>query len=352
MSVITVCKIENDFLDLENKIRKLKVLCDSLTFRMTIKESIKLLLSIFKLTENKKNLFGKKIASELLINITSFLSYDCRLSCQYICKSWNEILQGNLAKKILLPIPKGFFHHSILHLNFSPKRIVKVKNNIYTSGSDAACKIDIERFEQIIDKDTIFYDYISSSNDNYICVGYLDKLVIYSLDSKLTNEILVKESQGSAICNDKIYIATNNKFYIYNFGGKLINLWDLVDNSNRRQQSRQIALSNNRIYMVDTSFNCIKKFSPEGKLIKSWGSFGDQHGEFKNPWGITIYRDIIFVVDTGNKRIQAFNCHGDFVFQYKCVDVTDMADIIIKDDYIYVNDWKTTCITKLKLIYY
>lgn len=85
--------------------------------------------------------------------------------------------------------------------------------------------------------------------------------------------------------------------------------------------------------------------------LRSWGSFGEEAGNFRYPWGITIYRGIVFITDSQNKRIQAFTQYGKYILETKCERSKDMADIVIVDDYIYVNDWEKCYLIKFKLIY-
>lgn len=61
----------------------------------------------------------------------------------------------------------------------------------------------------------------------------------------------------------------------------------------------------------------IHKFSPEGRLIFSWGEPGDQPGQFHVPHGIAVDRHgKVWVADRENSRIQCFTPNGDFVDQW------------------------------------
>lgn len=91
-------------------------------------------------------------------------------------------------------------------------------------------------------------------------------------------------------------------------------------------------------------------FSYEGKYLRSWGE-QQQLWKIQRSWGIAIYKNIIFIVDTSNRRIQAFTCTGKFIFEYKCKKFLDMANIIIVHDYIFVNDWTSDYIIRFKLTY-
>jgi len=50
-------------------------------------------------------------------------------------------------------------------------------------------------------------------------------------------------------------------------------------------------------------------------VVYSWGKFGDGVGDLKDPCGIVIYRDIVYIINKGNCRIQAFICYGKPVFE-------------------------------------
>ena len=75
-----------------------------------------------------------------------------------------------------------------------------------------------------------------------------------------------------------------------------------------------IALDSNQdIYVVDSGNSEIKKFDSSGYLLNSWGTFGSDEGEFKNPIGIFIDSDFVHIADTGNSRIQTFDNDGTFI---------------------------------------
>jgi len=66
------------------------------------------------------------------------------------------------------------------------------------------------------------------------------------------------------------------------------------------------------IYVVDSGNNRIQMFDSFSNFVLAWGSYGAHTGEFNNPQAILVDSrrpDVtyIFVVDTGNNRIQLFN---------------------------------------------
>ncbi|MCX8043877.1 MAG: NHL repeat-containing protein, partial [Desulfobacterota bacterium] len=61
----------------------------------------------------------------------------------------------------------------------------------------------------------------------------------------------------------------------------------------------------------------IRKYTSEGKYLWGIGTDGIRAGEFKNPNGILVHPNgYIYVVDTGNLRIQKFTANGKFVTQF------------------------------------
>jgi len=57
----------------------------------------------------------------------------------------------------------------------------------------------------------------------------------------------------------------------------------------------------------------IAKLNKNGDWIKTWGSYGNQTGQFRNPHNMQIDRQgNIYVADRGNGRIQVFDTDGNF----------------------------------------
>jgi DNA-binding beta-propeller fold protein YncE len=71
------------------------------------------------------------------------------------------------------------------------------------------------------------------------------------------------------------------------------------------------------IYVVDTGNNRIQKFNSAGVYVSKFGSFGTSNGQFRSPSGIAIdSAGNIYVADTNNNRIQKFNSAGTYVSKF------------------------------------
>jgi NHL repeat./F-box domain. len=352
MSVITRYEIKNIFSHLEDNVKILKSLNDSLPFQIIIYDSIKLLLSMSQKIKNKNNLYGKNMPIELLANVISFLPYEYKSICRYVCTTWLKNLNSDLSKKILFPILKNITFSESFNLGFVPRAMFKIGNNIYISNTSNAYKFNMENSELIkIDNENLQSDVICS-NEKYICTSTNFEINIFSLDMKLITCIKKKKVYDVDISNNgTIFASSCQNLNIYNLEGKLLKSCDLINNFDKTSKNRELFLYRNEIYMVDTSFNRICVFSHEGELIRSWGNLGSEPGNFTHPWGIAIDKNIIFITDYGNRRIQAFTCYGQFIYEYKYDISLDYSNIIIANDYIYLTGWNSTNLTRLKLIY-
>lgn len=80
------------------------------------------------------------------------------------------------------------------------------------------------------------------------------------------------------------------------------------------------------VYVVDSSHNRIEKFDPNGNFITAWGHGGTELGQFRffstqNPsqppgGGIAVAGNYVYVVDSGNDRVERFNLEGGEAMQW------------------------------------
>ena len=81
----------------------------------------------------------------------------------------------------------------------------------------------------------------------------------------------------------------------------------------------------------------ISKFAPDGKFIKSWGTIGVRHGEFRTPHALVFdSKGRLWVADRGNHRIEIFDQDGQYLesrYQYGRV-----SGIFLKNGLVYAID--------------
>lgn len=64
---------------------------------------------------------------------------------------------------------------------------------------------------------------------------------------------------------------------------------------------------NGDIYVVDSGNNRVQRFDSEGNYLSEFGSFGTENGQFNAPWGVAVDKDgFVYVTDSKNARVQKF----------------------------------------------
>ena len=75
--------------------------------------------------------------------------------------------------------------------------------------------------------------------------------------------------------------------------------------------------SEDNVYVVDSGNHRIQKFEKDGKFMDEWGSKGREEGEFRSPIDIAVdSEDNVYVTDTENKRVQKFDKDGKFMDEW------------------------------------
>lgn len=90
------------------------------------------------------------------------------------------------------------------------------------------------------------------------------------------------------------------------------------------------------IYVCDGYGNaCVHKFSPDGRLLFSWGAPGNGPSQFHIPHGIAVDREgVVYVADRENSRIQLFTPKGEYVTEWN--DVARPCQVFLSDKAVHV----------------
>ncbi len=67
------------------------------------------------------------------------------------------------------------------------------------------------------------------------------------------------------------------------------------------------------LYVVDSGNGRVQKFAPGGSFILSMGKKGRYEGELDNPSGVALLDGDVFVCDSGNRRLARFDSSGNFI---------------------------------------
>ncbi len=75
-----------------------------------------------------------------------------------------------------------------------------------------------------------------------------------------------------------------------------------------------VAVSNQRVYVVDGGNDRVAVFDPRGKFLFAFGGAGAEKGRMKGPVGITAGGEgKVYVADTGNQRVQVYDADGKYL---------------------------------------
>ena len=91
------------------------------------------------------------------------------------------------------------------------------------------------------------------------------------------------------------------------------------------QDPRDVAVDKEgNVYVVDSGNHRIQKFDAHGHFLAQWGGQGNGPGQFREPWGIAVADDgSVYVADTWNHRIQKFDSEGRFLLQWGTYGATE-----------------------------
>ncbi|KPA16560.1 Peptidase C13, legumain [Candidatus Magnetomorum sp. HK-1] len=86
-------------------------------------------------------------------------------------------------------------------------------------------------------------------------------------------------------------------------------------------------------YEVNTEAHCIVKINMNNGETKYWGQKGQSNGSFDQPTGIAMDEDgFIYVVDSGNNRVQVFTSYGEFITSFGELG----AEKLNRPEFIYI----------------
>ncbi|KAI6646620.1 Tripartite motif-containing protein 2-like [Oopsacas minuta] len=84
------------------------------------------------------------------------------------------------------------------------------------------------------------------------------------------------------------------------------------DNINLNKTRAIVSGDNDEIFVVDKGNSLIHSFSPEGKQLRAFGSYGRGPGQFKSPWGLCLDGKRLFVSDTSIGIVMSFTIEGTY----------------------------------------
>ena len=144
-----------------------------------------------------------------------------------------------------------------------------------------------------------------------------------------------KRIRGVAVNhNGDVLVSANSYIQVFNSNGakKLQIAYNVKRNAGDGQLSCPFGLTilDEVLYVVDSGNHRVQKFTLTGETLGQFGSKGSGEGQFNTPRGIcSDGRGQLLVADNGNNRVQIFTVDGTFVRSVSCGDSSGPFDVAV-----------------------
>lgn len=153
-------------------------------------------------------------------------------------------------------------------------------------------------------------------------------------------------STSSVLVQPKGFIIIDNVAYITN--GKTVLKVNLVTSSHAEQRFvatigklNDIDIYKDLYYLLDGEYSRIFVHQLDGKELFDFGGPGLFDGQLSSPYAFDIIDDLVYVSDTGNKRVSVFHVNGTFVRSFGKAGEGKLdfpTGIKATKDYVFVAD--------------
>jgi glucose/arabinose dehydrogenase len=126
---------------------------------------------------------------------------------------------------------------------------------------------------------------------------------------------------GISVSNDQVYVADagRQRVRVFTTTGTQLDVMSSNGACAFSQVRDADADTQGNVYVANYTNNDVLKLNANGTCLTKWGTKGTAHGEFKNPYGVSVATDpvlgtqAVYVADSNNNRIQEFGTDGTFV---------------------------------------
>ncbi|XP_067120648.1 tripartite motif-containing protein 2-like [Centruroides vittatus] len=158
-------------------------------------------------------------------------------------------------------------------------------------------------------------------------------------------ETVLQRPFGLAITEDQKLITLNetrkSDLFVFNKDGGIENrnLYEPLMKRHEKSKCRFLAYYSNEVVVSDLGLSVMYKTTVDGKLIKTFGTFGNIEGTMNEPSGIALDpTGTMLIGDSRNDRIQVFDWEGEYIgkvtFSHPIRRPSDIT--LTKDGRLYV----------------
>jgi DNA-binding beta-propeller fold protein YncE len=126
-------------------------------------------------------------------------------------------------------------------------------------------------------------------------------------DFTTTVENAVHDATGS------VYVVETSRIQKFDRDGNLLLWWNCSG-----CYGADVNQTTGDVYVTLYDQHTIKRFTPNGALVTSWGGFGNQPGLVEYPHGIAVdaTNGEVYVFDTGNGRVNVYDANGTYLRKF------------------------------------
>jgi len=314
----------------------------------SIQESIKKFdhLELFRLLRNAQQLFIHadnyarthlatitSLPSVVFLSIFRFLNVSERNCTQLVCKVWYHVWKLPIVQHAIPKMTSGVLVTSF-HTTRKPYGIASWNTQIFVR-CDKRLSVYANYGKVLVREWPIRNGSMSLAIDKngllYLPVeGH--QIEVYTQDGILVRYWICVAPYALAVTDDHVIVSSSFLKQIFRFTkeGKLVQKW------NHEGYPRKLVVAQDEIFITDASHQ-VRVFSKDGKQLRQWGMKGSNPGQFNNVHGIAISKDLVYVVDTENDRVQVFDRIGKYLFQLNS-QLKTLCSVTICNDYAFVTD--------------
>ena len=146
---------------------------------------------------------------------------------------------------------------------------------------------------------------------------------------------------GIALKDGELYVCDTGNDRVQVFDEDLIFIRSMgaygPERNNLNKPDNIVLDEEGNMYVVEEGNHRVQVLTPMCRHIRSIGAPGSRGGELKQPVAVAIFRDLIYIVEFGNKRVSVFTKTGEFVSTFADGLFSDPDNIVVDDNgYVYV----------------
>ena len=135
----------------------------------------------------------------------------------------------------------------------------------------------------------------------------------------VTNEVFIAD-----LSNSRIQLLTTEGEYLRSFG------------TDHLKEPCGICVSQDGVFVTDVATECLLRFSLAGQFVNKTGSRGTTPGCFMGIAGLCYEAGLVYVCDCGMQRIQIFDLNLQFVKQFGYGEIKYPTDIVMYSDTLHI----------------